>query len=92
MLVVITAVYVPMQANAKVAMETLQHSINQQLAAHPDCVIMSVGDFSHANLKSVLPRFFKNVSLPTRENNTLDQVYTNIPDANKATPTTSRTL
>lgn len=67
-------------------METLQRSINQQLLVHLDCVIIAVGDFNHANLKSGLPRFFKNMSFLMRENNTLDPVYTNIPDAYKATP------
>uniref|UniRef100_A0A669BZP0 Reverse transcriptase domain-containing protein n=1 Tax=Oreochromis niloticus TaxID=8128 RepID=A0A669BZP0_ORENI len=84
--ITIIAVYVPPQANAKSAMKLLQPSINKQLTTHPDCAMIVAGDFNHANLKSVLPGFFKNVSFPTRENNTLDQVYTNIPDAYKTTP------
>lgn len=47
---IITVVYVPPQANAKVAMKTLQCSINQQLSVHPDCVIIAAGDFNHTNL------------------------------------------
>lgn len=48
--VVLTAVYVPPQANAKLAMEVLQCSINKQLTVHPDSVIIVAGDFNHANL------------------------------------------
>ena len=43
-------------------METQKHSITQQLSAHLDCVVNSVGDLNYANLKYILPRFFKNVS------------------------------
>lgn len=51
-------VYVPPQANATVAMETLHRSIIQELSAHLDFVVIVVIDLNHANLKSVLPRFF----------------------------------
>ncbi len=42
------------------------------------------GDFNHVKLKAVLPKFYKNINFPTRGNNILDQVYTNIPGAYKA--------
>lgn len=35
------------------------------------------GDFNHTNLKTVLPKFHKNVDIKTRK--TLDEVYTKIP-------------
>uniref|UniRef100_A0A665UD53 Reverse transcriptase domain-containing protein n=1 Tax=Echeneis naucrates TaxID=173247 RepID=A0A665UD53_ECHNA len=84
--VVIIAVYVPPQANAKDSMEMLQLSINKHLAAQADSVIIVAGDFNHANLKSVLPKFHKYVNFPTREKNILDQVYCNISNAYKASP------
>ena len=62
-------------------MEMLQRSITQQLSLHQDCVVIVAGDFNHANLKSVLPKFFKNGNNLTRENNIHDQVHTNIPEA-----------
>lgn len=44
------------------------------------------GDFNLTNLKTVLPRFYKNVDIKTRKGRTLDQVYTNISGAYKACP------
>lgn len=46
--VVITAVQVPPQPNAKLAMEKLHFAINQQLAAQPDSIVIAVGDLNHA--------------------------------------------
>lgn len=42
------------------------------------------GDFNHVELRRVLPKFHKNINFPTRGNNILDQVYTNIPGTYKA--------
>lgn len=42
------------------------------------------GDFNHVELKAVFPKFYKYINFPTRGNNTLDQVYCNIPAAYKA--------
>ncbi|KAK7944410.1 hypothetical protein WMY93_000138 [Mugilogobius chulae] len=82
--VTIVAVYVPPQANVKLAMEKLHHSINQQLSRQPDSFVVIAGDFNQANLKSVLPKLHTYVNFSTRGSNTLDQVYCNIPNAYKA--------
>lgn len=58
-------------------MITLLVPIDRHLAAQADSVIIVLGDFNHANLKTVFP---------TRENNVLDQVYCNIYNAFKASP------
>ncbi|KAI4889578.1 hypothetical protein NFI96_032524 [Prochilodus magdalenae] len=44
------------------------------------------GDFNHVNLTNILPRFCQHIDIPTRGNNTLDRVYTNIRDAYRAVP------
>ncbi len=44
------------------------------------------GDFNHANLKTVLPKFYQHVNFATRGNNTLDFVYTTVKNAYKAEP------
>ncbi|KAK3532935.1 hypothetical protein QTP70_003799 [Hemibagrus guttatus] len=77
-----TAVYIPPQANAKLALEELNEAINSQLNAYPE----GAGDFNHADLKIVMPRLHTNVHFPTRENNILDQVYTNSPQAYRPAP------
>lgn len=82
--ILITAVYIPLQANAKLALEKLYRTINNQLNAQPEAIVIVAGDFNHVELKAVLPKFHKNINFPTRGNNILDQVYTNIPGAYKA--------
>ncbi|KAI4891004.1 hypothetical protein NFI96_004964 [Prochilodus magdalenae] len=58
--VLLTAVYIPPQANAKLALSRLHDAINNQLSAHPDGVVIVAGDFNHADLKSVMPKFYNN--------------------------------
>lgn len=51
--VVITAVYVPTHANARLAMQKLHHTISKHLLAHPDSIVITAVDFNNTNLKSV---------------------------------------
>ena len=83
---VITAAYIPPDANAKIAMKELHAAISKQQTLHPEAAFIVAGDFNHSNLKTVLPKFHRNVSCPTRGDRTLDQVYTNMADAYKAVP------
>lgn len=83
---VIMAIYVPPDANAKQAMKELLAAISKQQTAHPEGAFIAAGGFNHSNLKSVLPKFYQHVSCPTRGDRILDKVYTNIPEAYKATP------
>lgn len=83
---IITAVDVPPDATAKLAMKDLCSAVNKMQTVYPDGAFIIAGDFNHANLRSVLPKFYQNVSCPTRGANTLDNVYTNISDAYKAVP------
>lgn len=76
--IIIIAVYIPPQANAKLALERLHDSINKQLMVYLDSVMIVAGDFNNTDLKLVMPKFYTNVNFPTRENNVLDQVYKNI--------------
>lgn len=72
--IIITAVYVPPDATAKLAMKELCSAVNKLQTVHPDGAFIIAGDFNHANLRSVLPKFYQNVSCPTRGANTLDNV------------------
>uniref|UniRef100_A0A3B3I9A9 Reverse transcriptase domain-containing protein n=1 Tax=Oryzias latipes TaxID=8090 RepID=A0A3B3I9A9_ORYLA len=82
--ILIIAVYIPPQANAKLALEELYCLISRQMNSNSEAAVIVAGDFNHVELKAVLPKFQKFIHFPTRDNNTLDQVYCNIPGAYKA--------
>ncbi len=83
--ILITGVYIPPRANAKMALEELHNIINSQMNAYPEGAVIIAGDFNRTDLKTVMPKLHTNVHFPTRDKNILDQVYTNIPGAYKAT-------
>ncbi len=74
--IVIGAVYIPPCANAKDALRELYCAISEQQTNNPDSFFIIAVDFNHANLKTVLPKFYQHVNFATRGNNTLDFVYT----------------
>ncbi|KAL0195209.1 hypothetical protein M9458_008781, partial [Cirrhinus mrigala] len=84
--IVIVAVYIPPCANAKDALRELYNAISEQQTNNPDGFFIIAGDFNHANLKSVLPKFYQHVNFATRGNNTLDFVYTTNKNAYRAEP------
>ncbi len=84
--IVIVAVYIPPCANAKDALRELYSAISEQQTNNPDGFFIIAGDFNHANLKSVLTKFYQHVNFATRGNNTLDFVYTTVKNAYKAEP------
>ncbi len=84
--IVIVAVYIPSCANAKDALHELYSAISEQQTNNPNGFFIIAGDFNHANLKTVLPKFYQHVNFATRGNNTLDFVYTTVKNAYKAEP------
>ncbi len=76
--IVIVAVYIPPCANAKDALRELYSAISEQQTNNPDGFFIIAGNFNHANLKTVLPKFYQHVNFATRGNNTLDFVYTTV--------------
>lgn len=84
--IVIVAVYIPPSANIKEALSLLYGAISELQTAYPDGFFIVTRDFNHANLKSVLPKFYQHVNFASREANILDLVYTNIHDAYRAAP------
>jgi len=44
------------------------------------------GDFNHANLRTVAPKFYQHANFATRGDNILDLFYTYLCDSHKATP------
>ncbi|KAI5620341.1 gastrula zinc finger protein XlCGF28.1-like [Silurus asotus] len=83
---IVLGVYIPPSANAKEALSVLYGTISGLQNTHPDGLFIVTGDFNHANLRTVLPKFYQNVDFATRGENTLDVVYTNIRGAYRAKP------
>ena len=73
--VVITAVYVPPQANARLAMEKLQNAISQHLSLQPDSIVIAAGDFNHANCPAQMSQVCK---LPNKRKQHIGPKYTAI--------------
>ena len=48
---IVTAAYIPLDANAKIAMKELHSAISKQQTLHPEAVYIVAGDFNHSNLK-----------------------------------------
>ncbi|KAI4893078.1 hypothetical protein NFI96_011541 [Prochilodus magdalenae] len=84
--VFVIAVYIAPDANANNALKELHDNISSLQNKHPEAFYVVAGDFNHVNLTNILPRFYQHIDIPTRGNNTLDRVYTNIRDAYRAAP------
>ncbi len=81
---VVTAVYIPPQADTSLALSKLHDELNGYINKHLDSASIIAGDFNKANLKKVMPNFHQHVSCPTRGLNTLDHCYTPFKKAYKA--------
>ncbi|KAI4893114.1 hypothetical protein NFI96_020621 [Prochilodus magdalenae] len=84
--VFVIAVYIAPDANANNALKELHDNISSLQNKHPEALYVVAGDFNHVNLTNTLPRFYQHIDIPTRGNNTLDRVYTNVRDAYRAVP------
>ncbi len=63
--IIITAVYIPPQANTDQALKELYRNISEQESAHPDAAFVVTGDFNKANFRTLAPNTF-NTSPSTR--------------------------
>ncbi len=84
--IIITAVYIPPQANTDQALKELYRNISEQETAHPDAAFVITGDFNKANFKTIAPKYFQHVTINTRGDRTLDHCYTPFRDAYKSLP------
>ncbi len=82
--IVVTAVYIPPQADTSLALSKLHDELSGYINKHPDAAFIIAGDFNKANLKKVIPNFHQHISCPTRGLNTLDHCYTPLKNAYKA--------
>ncbi len=81
---VVTAVYIPPQADSSLALSKLHDELSGYINIHPNASCIVAGDFNKANLKKVIPNFHQHISCPTRGLNTLDHCYTQFKNAYKA--------
>ncbi len=84
--IIITAVYIPPQANTDQALKEQYRNISEQETAHPDAAFVITGDFNKANFRTIAPKYFQHVTINTRGDRTLDHCYSPFRDAYKSLP------
>ncbi len=84
--IIITAVYIPPQANTDQALRDLYRNISEQETTHPDAAFIITGDFNKANFRTIAPKYFQHVTINTRGDRILDHCYTSFRDAYKSLP------
>ncbi len=84
--IIITAVYIPPQANTDQALRELYGNIGEQETAHPDAAFVVMGDFNKANFRTIAPKYFQHITINTRGDRALDHCYTPFWDAYKSLP------
>ncbi len=84
--IIITAVYIPPQANTDQALKELYRNISEQETTHPDAAFIITGDFNKANFRTIAPKYFQHITINTRGDCVLDHCYTSFRDAYKSLP------
>ncbi len=63
--IIITAVYIPPQANTDQALNQLYGNISEQETVHPDSAFVVTGDFNKANFRTIAPKYFQHITINT---------------------------
>ncbi len=84
--IIITAVYIPPQANTDQALRELYGNISKQETANPDAAFIIMGDFNKANFRTIAPKYFQHITINTRGDCILDHCYSPFRDAYKSLP------
>ncbi len=84
--IIITAVYIPPQANTEQALKELYGNISEQETAYPDAAFIVTGDFNKANFRTIAPKYFQHITINTRGDRVLDHCYSPFRDAYKSLP------
>ncbi len=83
-LIIVTAVYIPPQADTCLTLSKLHDVLSGYINKHPDAAFIIAGDFNKASLRQVMPNIYQHVSCPTRGPNTLDHCYSQLKNAYNA--------
>ncbi len=73
--IIITAVYIPPQANTDQALRELYGYISEQETTQPDAAFIITGDFNKANFRTIAPKYFQHITINTRGDRILDHCY-----------------
>ncbi len=84
--IIITAVYIPLQANTDQALRELYRNISEEETTHPDAAFIITGDFNKANFRTIAPKYFQHITINTRGDRILDHCYSPFRDAYKSLP------
>ncbi len=84
--IIITAVYIPPQANTDQALRELYGNISEQETAYPEAAFVITGDFNKANFRTIAPKYFQHITINTRGDRVLDHCYSPFRDAYKSLP------
>ncbi len=84
--IIITAVYIPPQANTDHALKELYGNISDQETAHPDAAFVFTRDFNKANFRTIAPKYFQHITINTHGDSVLDHCYSPFRDAYKSLP------
>ncbi len=84
--IIITAVYIPPQANTDQALKELYGNISEQETVYPDAAFIVMGDFNKANFRTIAPKYFQQITINTRGDRALDHCYSPFRDAYKSLP------
>ncbi len=79
--IIITAVYIPPQANTDQALRELYGNISEQETMNPDAAFIIMGDFNKANFRTIAPKYFQHITINTRGDRVLDHCYSPFQDA-----------
>ncbi len=85
--IIITAVYIPPQANTDQALKELYGNISEQETAYPNAAFIVTGDFNKANFRTIAPKYFQHITINTRGDRVLDHCYSPFRDPYKSIPT-----
>ncbi len=83
---IITAVYIPPQANTDQALKELYGNISEQETAYPDAAFIVTGDFNKANFRTIAPKYIQHITINTRGDRVLDHCYSPFRDDYKSLP------
>ncbi len=84
--IIITAVYIPPQANTDQALKELYGNISKQETTYPEAAFIVTGDFNKANFRTIAPKYFQHITINTRGDRVLDHCYSPFLDAYKSLP------
>ena len=80
-LVIVTAVYIPPEANTTAALKELHGTLYTLETPYPEATFIVAMDFNKANLRKMQSKFYQHIDCGTRFGKTLERCYSTFRDA-----------